>query len=161
MSLTKDDKNIVTLYALLIASTLMNFIPSISIQTFGGLLFFITFIATYLVRNTKEEESSHFVHCSYIITTVWIFSLLFTVGIIISIGIADHSSIMTLADNISVGIVPTELEMMQSIKKFGVDNLILFLIIFLPMVTYLFYRLTKGLNIILKYKPITLLKGWL
>ncbi|MEM7617816.1 MAG: hypothetical protein AAF244_00400, partial [Pseudomonadota bacterium] len=134
MSLTKDDKNIVTLYALLIASTLMNFIPSITVQTFGGLLFFVTFIATYFVRNRQEEGSSHFLHCAHIITTVWIFSLLFTIGIIISVGTADHSSIITLINNINTGIVPTELEMMNAIKQFGLDNLILFLIIFLPMV---------------------------
>ena len=161
MSLTKKDKNIVTFYGLLIISTLMNFVPSIAIQTIGGILFFVTFIATYILRAKFDKDSMHYAHCAYIIKTVWIFSLMFTVGIILSVATADHSAIMSIVNQINAGAIPTETATIGSIKKFGLDNIILFLIIFLPMIVYLLYRFGKGINIILKNKPTMNLEGWL
>jgi len=161
MPRSKNDKNIISLYALLIGATIMNFLPSIAIQTFGGIIFFVTFITTYMLRAKHDTKTDHYTHCSYIIKTIWIFSLLFTVGLIISIGAANHSAIINIVDAIQAGAIPTEQQMMEAVLQFGKDNLILFLILFLPMVIYLFYRFAKGLNIILKSKPAIALKGWL
>ena len=139
----------------------MNIIPSVSIQTLGGILFFVAFIGSYILRKKHNAGSQEHIHYSYMIKTIWIFSILFLIGTLFSLILADHTAINKIVDGINTGNIPTEDAMMGSVLQFGMDNLMLFLIIFLPMIIYALYRFSKGLYFIRKNQIFKNPTGWL
>lgn len=51
MILVSQNKNIITIYVASIIAIIMNFPPSFSIDIWGGVLFIMTFIITYVLGN--------------------------------------------------------------------------------------------------------------
>lgn len=160
MILMSQNKNIVILYMIFIASVLMNFIPSMVIQSWGGILFFISFIATYISKFKAEKGSIKHTHYSYIIKTIWIFSLFTFIGIVLAYALGDHTTINILTADFQSGRIPSNQEMTDALIKYGMENITLFLIIFLPIMLHVLYRLGNGL-LLARSNKLPSLKSWI
>jgi len=148
------------MYSSFFAALIMNFIPSFTIQTIGGLLFFFLFILSYILKYNAKKESFEYAHYAYITKTIWIFSLFLTIGVLVAAVFADNSNIHELTANLMNGIILTEEQMIQKLVQYGMRNLLLFLLIFIPITLYFAYRLIKGAYYIQKDTPPANPKNW-
>ena len=161
MFLLSQNNNIVTVYAALILAIFMNFIPSLTIQSWGGVLFLITFLVTYIFKFNTDKESFDYNHYSYITKTIWIFSLFSFIGIILAYLLGDHTLINQLVNDIKNGTIPTNQDIFDVTMAYGRQNILLFAVIFLPITFYLLYRLGKGVHLARQNKIIPNLKSWI
>ncbi len=151
MSEVKDPafKKINNLYAIYIASIILQFMPFGIVITFGFFLFITVFIYTYILRGKAEPEDLIDNHATYLIRTVWIFGLVALAGIVAG------------AFYIMYAFEPGELERLgrevifsndlhQTLKDYQSQyfNILLTtnIIAFGPAVIYIAYRLVKGLS---------------
>ncbi len=157
MTMTKKDKerkNIMHIYAALAAALTMQVIPSIEIQLFGACLFMGVLIGAYIFRARSEAESLCKNHMIYIIRTIWIWSLFFSIGAAIAtlwiVRSGDHSIIQTAVNQVMSGIVPSEEGMMDILYSYLRANFSLIATVCTltigPGMVYLIYRLSKGLS---------------
>jgi len=143
---TNENKNIIALYFIFMAAILMNFAPSISIQSWGSVLFIITFIATYISKWTSKKESFKHAHYSYITKTIWIFSLLLTISTLLAYLFGDHTIIENMVQSAQTGQLLTNQSVIQAIIEYGKANLLIFITLFIPAVLYVLFRLSKGMH---------------
>jgi len=161
MALLSDNKTLSSLYGTYIVAIILNFMPSVMVQTIGGILFIATFIYTYIVRYRSKKETIENDHARYLIKTVWIFSLFTVIGIIIAYGLGDHSIIYQFMNDIMQnGLIPAEDQIMQILIDYTQVNLVLFALIFLPITLYLFYRFAKGMRAAQRNKKPDNLNSW-
>lgn len=160
MILLSQNKNIILLYLIFIVSILMNFVPSIIIQSWGGILFLISFIATYIAKFGADKDSFQHAHYSYIIKTVWIFSFFSFFGILAAYFFGDHSIIHSLTADVQSGIIPTNDKIIDTLIEYGTHNIVLFLTLFVPIILYALYRLGKGL-LLARNNQTPSLKSWI
>jgi uncharacterized membrane protein len=119
-------------------------VPYFTIATMGLILFLVVFVIIYLYKSSLDKDSFDWAHCHYMTKTIWIFSLFALITIIAAYLLGDHSVINHFAERIANGHTPPKREMMLVLGAYSRDNLMLFVLLFIPVTIYLVYRLGKG-----------------
>lgn len=161
MFLLTGHKNIVGIYALFILSIILNFVPSMIIQGFGGFLFFFMLIVAYIIKFKSDDDSFDKAHAKYMTKTVWIFSLFLLIGMFLALFFGNHDAITNAANGIQSGNILNDEEMMVLLIEYGQTNLLVFLGIFFPIMAYALYRFGKGIHLARSNKIPTNPKSWL
>ena len=157
----ENTKNtIIRIYIIFIISIALNFVPSVSAQTIGALLFFIMIIAAYVYRFKSEKGSIMHSHMRYLIKSFWIASLFLAIGILLSTQFADHSAINNAVDNLMESTHLNESQMQSVAMEYTKQNLLVFAAALLPSVFYLLYRCIKGIIFLKKHKTFDDYNSW-
>lgn len=159
--MNKEQSNIVQIYAAFIVAILLNFVPSTTIQAFGGIFLLLIVIATYIYRARAEKQSLTFGHMAYLIKSFWISSLLLLIGIFGAYLLGDHTIIHNTVDRVTGGIMITEEQLDAIMMNYLKTNFIIFSVTISPSVFYLTYRVVKGLLLAKDGKNINKPKSWL
>ncbi len=150
----KDQKEIMSLYALVMVGALMMLVPYSLIPFAGVACMSVGLIATYFYKwKYKSNEVMQF-HMSYIIRTVWWSTLILTIGVGLFSSIlwsnGDWSIIYNMQDSVARGVIPTEADVQRSIWNFVQDNSTLIqwtsLVSLPPYPIYLIYRAIAGVK---------------
>jgi uncharacterized membrane protein len=155
--LSKQDKEIISLYALVTVGSILMVIPY-SILPFAGLACaFVGFAAAYFYKWFKRGGDAMQFHARYIIKTGWWSTLILFIGILIFGSIiyfnGDLSSIFALVDGAGRGVVPNENEIRLMQLQFIRDNLSLIglgAIVLIPYPAFLIYRMIRGVRKLIK-----------
>ncbi len=162
MSEQKQQKRILNLYGLFGASMIVSVLPYLSAGILSVVFFTALLIMAYMFKNKAEPESLQENHAVYIIRTIWItafFSLItMTLGTIYMMQGIDYAPFQPCADALAgLGVEAMESTGMQEMYTFiepcmddfiGSNHVLLMntmLIIALPLMVYMGYRLAKGL----------------
>lgn len=157
-NLTKSQKNILGLYGLFGAGAVMMMTPYGIIPFAGLACVLVVFFAAYFYRWRKNNNNDFKFHMTHIIRTSWLSQLVLLIGIILFGTIiysnGDMTSINALMDMAERGIVPNENDISIMQLKFTEENKNLILmsgaVCLLPYPLYLFYRIVKGVRLLLK-----------
>ncbi len=153
--IAKDKKTVTNIYAALIVSVVLQFIPNASVQLFAMILFLGVFVWCYIARKQFGHATLVENHTTYIIHTIWVFSLAMTVGLILCFIwiylIAGKESLQTFADEVikaSIAESPPDLRNAYSaLVEVDFSAIILACLITVgPSFIYLGYRLIKGVR---------------
>lgn len=156
--LSKDQKEIMSLYALVMVGALMMLVPYSLIPFAGIACMSVGLVATYLYKwKYKSNEVMQF-HMSYIISTIWWSTLILMVamGLFFSVLWAngDWSAIYSVRNSLERGIILSESDMQRLIWKFIQDNATLIqwsALLTLPTYPiYLIYRTVSGVKKLIK-----------
>ena len=147
-------KTLSTLYALVGAGSIMMVIPYMLLPYAGVACAFVGLMSAYFYRWRGRGDAIMVYHTTYIIHTVWISSIILTVGIILFGCIiffnGDMSVINMMMADVEKGIVPSESDInsMQHIFVETNKGLILTaaVISLLPYPLYLIFRTFKGVT---------------
>ena len=142
--MTQEQNKIMTLYGLFIVSIIFNFVPSVTIQTVGMIIFFICFVALYIVRAKAKKAGLTYSHSSFIIKSVWISSLFLLIGSVAAGIFGDHSIIDSTVDSITNGTVMSEEQLQEIFMEYSRTNFMIFMATLLPSILYFLYRLVIG-----------------
>ena len=160
---------ILQVYAALVASVVLSFVPYGNVELVGFVLFFAAWIAAYVFRTrNKDEESLVNNHMTYIIRTVWIASLLLSLGFVFWLAwfyaAADHSAYQLMINQILQGAQVNEAEVEETLQGYIQANLLLLIMISTltlgPGLFYFIYRMANGLSRAIKGYRIAKPKGW-
>lgn len=152
MDIKKQQSTIQGLYVLLIAATIMSFMPSVAVSVFGIILLLITLIAAYIYRLSDSRDGLLHNHMTYMIGTIWIASTVIAIGIALagwSVYMnGDHTAIQNAVLDVQSGAVPSEdhlydylWQYMDDNRKLIWDSAVTF--VALP-VLYFLYRVVNG-----------------
>ena len=155
---TKDDKEIISLYALVTVGSILMVIPYGVLPFAGIACAFVGFIAAYFYKWRRKQDEKFVYHMRFIIRTGWWSSLILTIGVIVFGSIiysnGDLSSIMNVMSAAERGIIPTENDIKLMQLQFVKDNLNLILMAaaigLLPYPVYLIARMLQGVRQIIK-----------
>lgn len=153
-ALNKDQKEIMSLYALVMVGALMMLIPYSLIPFAGVACMSVGLIATYFYKWRYKSNDVMQFHMSYIIRTVWWSTLILTIGVGLFCSIlwsnGDWSIIYSMQDSMARGVIPTEADMQRSIWNFVQNNSALIqwtaLLSLPPYPVYLIYRAVSGVK---------------
>ena len=160
MILFAKKKQVAGVYILYIASIIMNLIPVFSIAFLGVLLFLVSFIANYILKYSADKQSMDYGHYAYMTKTIWIFSFLVLIGLVLSYFIGDHAVIINMMQSAQSGVIYSADEMMALSADYIKSNMVLFAY-FIPVTLHLIYRMAKGFYKAHKGLPIKNPKSWL
>ncbi len=151
--ITKNKKTVTNIYAAFIVSVVLQFMPNASIQLFAMFLFLGVLIWCYIARKQYGHATLVENHTTYIIRTIWIFSLVMTAGFILCgvwlYSVADQESLQTFANEVmkaAESAPPHDLTDAYTAMVEVNFNVIIWasLITIGPSLIYLGYRLIKG-----------------
>lgn len=157
----ENNNQVTSMYALYIISIIMNLLPIFSIATLGMFIFLVTFIANYILKFKADNQSADHGHYTYMAKTIWIFSFLVLIGLVLSYFIGDHTIVNNMIQSAQNGIMYTSEQMMGMTADYIKDNALLFGGYFLPVIFYLIYRMGRGLYESMTGQVIDNPKGWL
>ncbi|MEM6811065.1 MAG: hypothetical protein AAF549_01215 [Pseudomonadota bacterium] len=160
MAHLKDRIAVVSAYTFFIISVLMNFYPSLFIQTLGGILFMITiFLCMILKYVVKEDFDKN--HLAYLLKTIWVFSFFTIAGVVLLFIFGKHQTLTQISEEyLNQGFVPTNEELFNILYDYSIENIMPLFIIFMPIAIYLLYRLSKGIYLLLQNESPENLKNW-
>lgn len=160
MSNDKETKTLNTVYGMLIALTVLSFVPNMTLATIVLLAFIVYLIALYVIKSKAEDDGLLENHCAFLIKTIWVtslFSLLtLTAALIYLLPIYDPSALNScnanlfnaLTTNPNVGMADLQTMLQPCMDQFMSDNNTVFMTAALiaggPIVIYFIYRLYKG-----------------
>lgn len=152
-SVSNFNKNI-SLYVLLLIGIVAGCIPSTPMQGLSVVVDLIALVSAYLFRSKAQEDDLIWHHSTFVIRTIWIWSLFLVIGVIgSSLFIqmnADMSAITDLINSVNSGTIPTESDVDLTMQKFMETNHDMMLrttIIWLaPAQVYAVWRVYKGLS---------------
>lgn len=161
---TKETSKVQQIYAAIIASFILNFVPSPLVQIIASLVFLGVFIALYVMRKFGEPESLTDNHTTYLIRTVWIGGLFVILGVIAgavyfvsSIGMEEYVRLGQIA---AQSANPSEiLSVYQS--RYPDEIFISGMLTFAPGTIYMTYRFARGLARAIKGYRIAKPLNWL
>ncbi len=152
MDNTSQQKTIKTLYAFLILSTILSFVPFIAAQFASLLLIMAVLLAAYIYKGKDAEDGLLFNHMTYLIRTIWICSAFLIVGII-GAGLylytqGEHSLIHSAANQAANGVILSQAELESLTMQYMEVNktpLIIGTLVFVgPTIAYFIYRIVHG-----------------
>jgi uncharacterized membrane protein len=152
--LNKDQKEIISLYALVMVGALMMLVPY-SLRPFAGVACMsVGLIATYFYKCKYKSNDLIQFHMRYIIRTVWWSTLILVVGVGLFCSIlganGDWSSVYNVQESIARGVILTESDMKIAIFSFVETNSTLIswvaLLSLPPYPLYLAYRAICGVK---------------
>ncbi|MAF68517.1 MAG: hypothetical protein CMH25_04145 [Micavibrio sp.] len=153
MNMDKERKTVVNIYAGMIASLIFQFAPNATLQILAILGFLAVFIWCYLARSQAEKDSLVANHTTYLIRSIWIFSLLTTIGVIVCVIWLSFTVDPELIKSLSQGYietmsqtgVPDYSEDYMALIEQNLGGVLLAVLVTLgPSLIYLGYRLIKG-----------------
>lgn len=171
MTITAEQKPVLTAYALLAASLLLSFVPVTAFAVLALLLFTAAFFAASRLRRKSAPDSFAAGHMTYLIRTIWLMSLLaaVTTGLasVYVLALYDPAPIHACADSLLSGAGNVDLRagIEPCLDDFLAVNRSVFLIGGLmagtPVAAYIAFRLFKGVGRALKNLPPADVKSWL
>lgn len=158
-NLSSSQKNILSLYAMIGAGSLMMLIPYSMIPYAGFACTFVAFFAAYFYRwRYKHRDEMMVFHMNYLIKSVWIANLILLVGVIVFGSIifsnGDLSAIHAMMASAEKGVIPNEGDILAMQLSFLYANKGLILMAatvgLLPYPLYLIIRIFNGVKILIK-----------
>lgn len=154
MYVVSDKQKIASLYVPLLVGVIFGCLPDASMQGISALLDLIVLIAAYGIRSEAKEDDLVWHHSTFVIRTIWIWSLFLVIGmagaaLVIQMN-ADMGAITDLVNSANSGIIPTEGDVDLTMQKFmdtNYDMMLRTTIIWLaPAQVYAVWRSYKGLS---------------
>lgn len=164
-----QNKIINTLYAFLVISTILGFVPNGTAFLASFVLWLVTLIAAYAYRSRDKEDGLIYNHMTYLIGTVWIGTSFILLGTIV-MGLwvfyaGDNSALNAAMSTIDSGAVPDDAMLQSVISDYMSDNTKLLwtasIVAIGPAVLYFVYRVANGLSRAAKGYRIANPKSWL
>ena len=159
-------------YGALAASLLLGFVPILSFAVLSAVLFLVTLVYAYIIRNRATEHDLAHNHATYIIRTIWIVSLICLVTVALAsvymLSYYDPSALMGCVSGITAETVSnmaaTNAKIAPCMDQFMEENRVVFYkagaIAIVPVVLYLLYRLSKGLSRASRGYRVADVKSW-
>lgn len=153
MNLEKNRNTILAFYAALSAVVIFCSLPNFQLQNIGYTLVTAELVIAYIARAYwPKGESFEENHTTFIIRTIWIYSLLVTFGIIgagIIIGQSGNPAALNpMLDAMMTGVQPPEADIENWMRQYFMDNQELILnqsrIWLCPAQIYLVWRILRG-----------------
>lgn len=140
-------------YWMCLLAALFSFIPLMVTMNIGFTAIFLILIAAYVRRSYTEEDSFEHHHLTFIIRSLWIYSLFASIGLIGGGWMVwengDREAIDTLVNAVMGGAIPTEADFDQTARAYMIDNQALMhkaLVMWMfPSTLYLVWRLGRGI----------------
>ena len=167
------EKNRNIIFAFYIALSLVVILcslPSFSLQNIGYTLIMVELVIAYIARaRFPRNESYEENHTTYVIRTIWIYTTVATLGmIIISVNVTMHGnaeSLNAISDAMLSGATPDDVQMAQSFRHYASDNEQLLIeqsrLWLFPAQLYLVWRIMQGGGRAFKSYRIANPKKWL
>lgn len=154
MSAVSDKQKNTFLYVLLLVGVIVGCLPDASMQGISALLGLVALMAAYAIRSKAKEDDLVWHHSTFVIRTIWIWSLFLVIGMVGAALViqmnADMSAITDLVNSANSGIIPTEGDVDLTMQKFmdtNYDMMLRTTIIWLaPAQVYAVWRSYKGLS---------------
>lgn len=164
----KDKKVVMSVYGLMIISLVLQFIPALTVQIFALCLMGIAVLAAYVFRFGIKKDSFRAGHMTYLIGTVWIGSVLLSIGITIASfwfkQTGDHTMTHEMMNMVMQGVEITDSAMTETFFRYMKANAKSLILIGLltcgPAIGYIVYRLARGFSRALKSMAIDNPKSW-
>jgi len=169
METQKQKSTINSLYALLILSTILSFVPFMAAQAFSLILLTVVLIAAYIYRFKDKEDGLLYNHMTYLIGTIWIGTTVIVLGIVAA-GLwvymkGDHAIIHDLMTQAQGGYIPGEDEASSIMINYMTANKSLLvtasLVTIGPAILYFVYRIANGFSRALRGYRIANPKSWM
>ncbi len=166
----KNRLAILIFYAILSAVVVLCCMPDTNYMNYGMTLSFVLLIITYIARaRWPRNESFEENHTTFLIRTIWIWSLLFVFGAVGGAIIVNNEgntdAFTPMFQSIAEGIMPSPDEMRPWVEQYKTDNHDLlirtFLIWLSPAQIYLVWRILKGGERAFKNYRVANPKSWL
>ena len=166
----REQKNIINaLYAMIMASTILSFIPVIAAQLGALVLFLMVLIAAYVYKSKDDEDGLLHNHMTYLIRTIWIGSTFLVLAMIVAsfwiAGQSDNTALQSIVDQLGAGQMLNEETITAAMKNYISDNQGLLLRVTLatigPAMIYFVYRIANGFSRAWRGYRIAKPKGWL
>lgn len=146
----REQKSVQRLYGALCAAVILQFVPLVVSQIIGTVFLSVVLIWAYVARRGAETESLRHNHATYIIRTIWLWSLLFAIGLV-AFAIWFVSFMWAPLENVMLGGETDTQALMQSLVN---ENMRQFSVMGMatlgPSILYIAYRIGKGLTRALK-----------
>lgn len=147
-----EHKTVMRVYAAVVASVILQAMPMMVAQGIGTLILFGAWLATYMVRWRAAPNGLARNHMLWLSRTLWISSLLLTVGIVLAglwvLREGDHGVIDRLSESLLSGSAPSESSVAAMGREYFLTNYALILKASLltmgPGFAYFFYRVLRG-----------------
>ena len=138
--------------------SIMMVVPYSVIPFVGFVSVFVAFMACYFYRWRHKHDEEMVFHTKYLVRTSWWSSLILVLGIIIFGSIIFTNGDLTALNNLikssQAGVIPTENDIaLMQINFVNANKKIIIcaaIISLLPYPLYLFYRMVKGVKILIK-----------
>lgn len=166
----KNRTAILGFYAVLSLVVIFTSLPNFSLQNIGYTLITIALIVAYVARarwprNDSFEEN----HSTYIIRTIWMYSLIFLIGASIASWLIWQNANTTALDNLSNSILsgafPTLETLDSSAQEYLSDNMDMMLKVtrvwICPSQLYLVWRILQGGGRAFKNYRVAHPKSWI
>jgi len=153
-TLSKIDKEIITLYAMITVGAILMLIPYGMLPFAGFACAFVGFVSAYVYKWRYKNNADIRFHMGHIIRTTWWSSLILTVGVMIFGCIVyfngDISAINQVMQSAERGIVPSDGDIQRMQLQFVKDNMTLILVgaavALLPYPVYLITKMVQGVR---------------
>lgn len=172
LALKSDIQKLRFLYASLLGSCIFGVVPLAVAQIVSLLALIVAFYLCYKWRKSTSVDGLLHNHLTFLIRTVWIFSLFFLVGFVPgSIWFweaGDHAEMFSFADDFVNGSYFDPIEAQRAYEAmlgqyWEANKALSIKIIVLtmgPSLIYYFYRLSKGLINMRKHQQIANVSSW-
>lgn len=166
----REVRRIVNVYAALSAAIVAQFIPHITIQLIGVCLFGLVWLAVIIIRRlAKDPDGLTKNHMTFILKTIWVGSLLLTIGTTLGSAyiyeFGDNTVIYDFLNRISAGSLIGFYDIEGVIKMYMIRNKSLIIMTaiasFGPCIIYIVYRLVGGVSRAKKGHRIGNPKAWI
>ena len=143
---------ILSVYGLCGLAALLSGFPSYAAQNAGMTLILVLLILVYILRMRAKLDSLEYHHFSFIIRTIWIYSLFAGIGVLFASWAVyqngDASAIDALITQLETGIPPTQQDIEASGRAYMETNMSLILKSLMlwmsPALLYLMWRVIRG-----------------
>jgi uncharacterized membrane protein len=143
---------ILAMYGLCGCAALLAGLPSYAAQNASITMMLVLLILAYIVRMNAKLDSLKYHHFTFIIRTIWIYSLFAGIGILCASWIiyrnGDASAIDALIGQIESGIPPSQQDIEvagQSYMDTNMDLILRSMMLWMfPALLYMIWRVTRG-----------------
>lgn len=169
MDTQKQQNKINILYGILIVSTVLSFVPEVTLQIFSFILLALVLIFASYYKKTDKVDGLLYNHMTYMIGTIWIGSAMLLLGMIAGgiwvHGSADNSAFDAMMAQVEGGNIPTAEDLKATAASYMEINkrlLITSTIVTVgPGVLYIIYRVATGMSRAYQGYRIANPKSWL
>lgn len=169
METRAQNKTINVLYAILVFSTILGFVPNATALILSIVLWFVVLIAAYMYRSKDNEDGLLYNHMTYLIGTIWIGTSFILLGTLLA-GLwvflnGDNTAIDGVISQIENGAMVDEAQMTAIVHNYITANQGLLwtasIVAIGPAILYFVYRVANGLSRAGKGYRIANPKSWL
>lgn len=167
-SASRDQRKNAALYLSLLIGVVAGCLPYGSAQGISAILVIVALVLGYILRDKEGAGSLVAHHATFVIRTIWIWSLFLMIGMIGAAFViyrqGDASAIDDMVNSIYGGMIPTEADIQAVSDRYIMDNYDLMVrtaIIWLaPAQVYALWRVVKGFSRAWSGYRLQSVKGW-